>query len=195
MNYEKFKKQMDFLLEIDKMKNIFRQTYISDASRKENDAEHSWHMALMAFVLAEHFDSPDILKTVKMALIHDIVEIYAGDTYCYDPEGSKDKAEREAKSAEKVFGILPDEQGREFLELWREFEGMETKEAVFASILDRLQPLMLNYASRGVSWLEHGVVSDQVRERDAIFKSGPEVIEAYLEEVLSESVKKGYIIK
>ncbi|MEA4815399.1 MAG: HD domain-containing protein [Lachnospiraceae bacterium] len=195
MDYEKFKKQMDFLLEIDKAKKIVRQTYISDASRQENDAEHSWHMAVMAFLLAEYFDSPDVFKTIKMVLIHDLVEIYAGDTYCYDESGYEDKEKRETESAKKLFGLLPEGQEKEFFELWREFEDMQTKEAVFASILDRLQPLMLNYAAKGISWLEHGIISGQVRKRDAIFKNGPEVINKYLEEVLSESIKKGYMIK
>ena len=141
---ETLEKQLAFIMELDKIKNITRQTYISDGSRKENDAEHSWHLALMCFVLAEYSNEPiDVLKTMKMVLMHDVIEIDAGDTYAYDVEGNKTKRERELRAAERIYAILPDEQAKEYRALWDEFEAMETPEAKFANVLDKLQPLLL----------------------------------------------------
>ena len=154
-----FEKQISFIMELDKIKKITRQTYLSDGSRKENDAEHSWHLALMAFVLADYANEPiDVLKTMKMVLLHDVIEIDAGDTYAYDTEGNKTKRERELKAADRIFGLLPEAQQKEYRGLWDEFEAMETPESKFANMLDKVQPLFLNDASGGISWEEHGAL-------------------------------------
>lgn len=164
---ERLKKQIEFMLEIDKLKNIYRQTYVLGENRKENDAEHSWHIAILAFMLAEYSNEPvDVLKVMKMTLLHDIVEIDAGDTYCYDSEGYKTKADREEKAAQRIFGLLPQDQQEEFYALWREFEDGNSNEAKFAAVLDRLQPLTLNYTKNGISWKEHDVHKNQVISRN-----------------------------
>ena len=190
---KKFQKQMEFLLELDKIKQIYRQTYISDKSRKENDAEHSWHTGVMAVVLAEYFPKADLLKTIKMMLFHDVVEIYAGDTYCYDKEGNADKEEREKEAAQKVYGLLPKGQKDEFISLWKEFEEGQSEEAKFASMLDRLQPTMLNDATEGKSWLEHGVKKEQVLKRNEILLKGPKVVEKYAKDIINSGHLKGYL--
>ncbi len=160
---DRLKKQLEFMLELDKMKNLYRQTYVLHEDRKENDAEHSWHIAVMAFLLEEYANFPvNTLKVIKMLLIHDVVEIDAGDTYRYDEKGYKTKADREEKAAQRIFGILPEEQKEEFYSLWREFEDCQTNEARFASVLDRIQPMLLNYTKGGTSWQEHGVYKSQV---------------------------------
>ena len=143
MEQSRLKQQMDFILEIDKEKFIGRQTYLSDGKRKENDAEHAWHMAIMVFLLAEYAnESIDLLKTIKMLLIHDIVEIDAGDTYAYDEEGKKSQKDREMRAARRIFGILPEDQAQDLMALWREFEERKTPEARFARTMDNLQPMM-----------------------------------------------------
>ena len=163
-----FEKQMAFIMELDKIKKITRQTYLSDGSRKENDAEHSWHLALMAFVFADYANEKiDVLKTMKMVLLHDVIEIDAGDTYAYDTEGNKTKRERELKAADRIFGLLPDAQRMEYRGLWDEFEAMKTAEAKFANMLEKVQPLLLNNASDGKSWVEHGVKESQVLARNS----------------------------
>ena len=147
----RLRKQLDFILELDKMKNLYRQTYVLHEDRKENDAEHSWPLAILAFMLAEYSKEPvDVLHVMKMVLLHDVVEIDAGDTYCYDSEGYKSKAEREEKAAQRIFGLLSDDQRDEFYALWREFEDSETADARFAAVLDRIQPLLLQSRSHGV---------------------------------------------
>ena len=159
----RLEQQMNFIIEIDKLKEIVRQTYISSAERKETDAEHAWHFAIMAVLLAEYANEPvDVMKVVKMALIHDLVEIDAGDTYLYDEEGAKTKADRENKAADRLFHMLPEDQGEEFDSIWREFEERKTPEARFAAALDRLQPVMLNDATNGKAWEEHGITEEQV---------------------------------
>lgn len=191
---ERLKKQIEFIVEVDKMKNIYRQTYVLHENRKENDAEHSWHIALMAFILAEHSNVPvDVLKTMKMVLIHDIVEIDAGDTYCYDKEGYKDKPQREEKAAQRLFGMLPDDQKNEMYALWREFEEMNTPESKFAAVLDRIQPLTLNYRKGGISWQEHGVKKDMILERNKHVADGSEEIWDYVLEILNDAELKGMI--
>ena len=183
IDIERLKQQFAFIQEIDKEKTIFRQTYLSDASRKENDAEHSWHMAVMAILLAEYSNEKiDVLKTVSMILVHDLVEIYAGDTYAYDTTGNSDKAERELKAADKLFSLLPDDQREKFRALWDEFEAGETPEAKFAITMDRIQPLMLNNASEGRSWREHGVKSSQVYGRNVTTAQGSEALWRYADE-------------
>ena len=160
---ERLQKQIAFIKEIDKVKSIFRQTYLADGTRKENDAEHSWHIALMAVLLKEYVsEDVDVAKVMTMVLIHDLVEIDAGDTYAYDSEGAKSKREREVKAADRIFGILPEDQGMYFRELWEEFEAYETPDAKYAHLLDNFQPLLLNDASGGRSWNEHGVHKSQI---------------------------------
>lgn len=168
MDLDRLKKQFAFIEEIDKEKNIFRQTYLADGNRKENDAEHAWHMALMVMLLSEYSNEKiDVLHTMKMVLIHDLIEIYAGDTYAYDTVGNATKRERELEAADKLFNILPADQATELREIWEEFEACETPEARFASSMDRIQPLMLNNASGGRSWAEHEVRAEQVYGRNS----------------------------
>jgi len=193
MQSERFDKQMEFLLELDKIKQIFRQTYLADKSRKENDAEHSWHACLMAVVLAEYFPDADLLKVIKMMLLHDVVEIYAGDTYCYDTKGYEDKALREQMAAQKVYGLLPTEQTDELIALWQEFEEGESPEAKFCAILDRIQPTMLNNAADGISWVEHNIKKEQVIERNAVTFQGPEIIGEYIKNIIDKAYLKGYL--
>lgn len=191
---DRLKQQIDFILEIDKMKNIYRQSYVTDASKHENDAEHSWHLAVMVMVLGEYFDKDtDTLKVMKMVLVHDLVEIYAGDTYLYDEKGYEDKAKREQEAADKLFAMLPQEQKDEFMGLWHEFEAKNTKESKFAAVLDRLQPVLLNYSTKGKAWLEHGVPYEKVREKQKDVFNGPKEISQFLDELLKDAVNKGYI--
>lgn len=193
MESKRFNRQMEFLLELDKVKQIFRQTYLADKSRKENDAEHSWHSCIMGVVLGEYFPEADLLKTIKMMLIHDVVEIYAGDTYCYDTKGNEDKAEREQNSAQKIYGLLPADQQEELMDLWQEFEEGKSPEAKFCAILDRLQPTMLNNAAEGISWIEHGIKKEQVKKRNAVTFQGPKVIGDYMENIIDTAYDKGYL--
>ena len=184
--------QMAFILEADREKNIGRQTYISDGTRKENDAEHAWHLALMAALLAEHSTKPvDTAKLMTMVLIHDIVEIDAGDTYAFDPEGARTKEDREQAAADRIFGMLPKDQGAWLRGLWEEFEHEDTPEARFARALDRLQPLMLNIATDGKSWEEHGIRRSQVMKRN---EKTPEAFPAlweYLQGGINRCVEEG----
>lgn len=198
MNYdnERLRRQIDFVTEIDKLKNIYRQTYVLGEDRKENDAEHSWHIALMAFLLAEHSNQKiDVLKVIKMLLVHDIVEIDAGDTFCYDSEGYKTKADREEKAARRVFGILPQDQSEEFYGLWREFEDGITPEAGFANVLDRIQPLILNYTKDGISWKEHDVCKSQVENRYAKTSSSSTDLTQLALSLIDDASKKGWLKK
>lgn len=190
---ERLKKQMEFLMEVDKLKQITRQSYLADGSRKENDAEHSWHLAMMCVLLREHANEDfDVLKTVAMVLIHDIVEIDAGDTYAYDEKGSQSKAEREQKAADRLFGILPKDQGEYFMGLWREFEECRTPEARFASAMDRFQPMSLNSASEGKSWKEHEVAVSQVLKRNARMEEGSSTLWNYAKEnFLKKGIENG----
>lgn len=193
---DRLKKQIEFMVEVDKLKNIYRQTYVLHEDRTENDAEHSWHLALLAFLLAEHSNQPiDVLRTMKMVLIHDIVEIDAGDTYCYDTEGYKDKAERETKAANRIFGILPDDQRDEFMALWLEFEENTTPESKFANVLDRIQPLTLNYRKDGISWKKHSVRKEQVVNRNIKTAEGSEILWEYVMEILDDAEMKGFFTK
>lgn len=193
MEKERFNKQMEFLLETDKVKEIFRQTYLADKSRYENDAEHSWHACIMAVVLSEYFPDADLLKVIKMMLFHDVVEIYAGDTYCYDQEGYADKDEREMNSAQRIYGLLPDDQKEALIKIWREFEEGETPEAKFCNILDRVQPTMLNDAADGISWKEHGIKKEQVLKRNKVTFEGPRVIKEYMENIIENAWKAGIL--
>lgn len=192
---KRLEEQMDFVREVDSLKNVDRRSYILDGSRNENDAEHSWHLALMAIILSEHSNGQDLdlLKVIRMLLIHDIVEIDAGDTFAYDEEGNRTKVQRERECAERIFNILPDDQARELLSLWEEFEARETKEARFAASLDRLQPILLNHGTKGRTWREHGVLADQVRKRNEHIHEGSETIWNYTKDLIEDSVKRGYL--
>ena len=189
---ERLEKQIQFIVEADKVKNIFRQTYLADGRRKENDAEHSWHLALMAVLLKEHMnEDADVARVMIMVLIHDLVEIDAGDTYAYDEKGAQTKREREVKAAERIFGILPEDQGRYFRELWEEFEAYETPEAKFAHLLDNFQPILLNDASGGKSWVEHGVHKSQPMKRNERIPGTPDIIWEKMQEIFEKHVENG----
>ena len=191
---ERLKKQLEFLLEIDKEKQIFRQTHIVGYGRRENDAEHAWHMAIMAFVLAEHADNPvDVLRVVQMVLIHDLVEIYAGDTYAYDEAGKATQRERELAAADRIFGMLPADQGKQMRGVWEEFEAYETPEARFAHLLDNYQPLSLNDANGGKDWLSHGVTRSQIMKRNERTLDVSEAMGRVIRQVIDKNVEKGTI--
>ena len=193
---ERLEKQICFIVEVDKVKNIFRQTYLADGERKENDAEHSWHLALMAVLLQEHMeDKADLTKVMIMVLIHDIVEIDAGDTYAYDEKGAQTKREREVKAADRIFGLLPEDQEQYFRELWEEFEAYETPEAKFAHLLDNFQPLLLNDASGGRSWKEHGVHRSQPMKRNERIPDTSETVWEKMQEIFDKHVKCGNLLE
>lgn len=192
---ERLKKQMDFILEVDKSKMVGRQTYLSDGSRKENDAEHSWHLALMAVLLSEHANEKiDVLKTVTMVLIHDIVEIDAGDTYAYDEKGHETKRAREVAAADRIFNILPEDQAKYMRSLWDEFEENSTPEARFAHSLDNSQPVLLNDAADGPGWREHKVRAAQVYKRNEITGLGSEKLWEFVDALFQKNIKKGNIL-
>lgn len=191
----RLEQQIAFILEIDKVKHVFRQTILPDERRRENDAEHSWHIALMAVLLQEYAkEKIDVMKVMTMVLIHDLVEIDAGDTYAYDEEGAKTKRERELRAADRIFGILPEDQGAYFRELWDEFEAFETADAKYAHMLDRLQPFLLNDASEGVSWKAHGVRREQIEKRAAIAGETSVEIWEYMKSIIEKNVEQGTII-
>ena len=191
----RMKQQIAFLMEIDKVKNIFRQTYLADGKRKENDAEHSWHLAIAAFLLKEYVaEDVDVMKVMIMVLIHDLVEIDAGDTYAYDAEGAKTKRAREVAAADRIFGMLPEDQGGYFRELWDEFEAYESDDAKFAHLLDNFQPLILNHESNGKSWTEHHVKKSQIYKRnEKIEETSPEVWER-MKQIVEEHIALGHVI-
>lgn len=192
---DRLRKQMNFILEVDKLKKIGRQTYLSDASRKENDAEHSWHLALMTLLLSEHANTEiDVQKVITMVLIHDIVEIDAGDTYAYDEAAKLSQRAREEKAADRIFNLLPQDQADKLRAIWEEFEERKTPEALFARTLDNAQPMMLNDATDGRAWREHQVKKSQVMSRNKDTHKGSERIWEYLESMVNDNVKKGNII-
>lgn len=191
---ERLLQQIQFLVEIDKLKTVLRQTRLIDADRRENSAEHSWHSAVAAMVLAEHAnDSIDLAKVLKMVLIHDLVEIDAGDTFCYDYAGYADKALREERAAERIFGLLPQEQGREFRALWQEFEERATPEARFAAALDRFMPVLHNLHTGGGTWTRHGITRAQVEERNSPMAEGSVTLWAYISRALDEAEAAGIL--
>ena len=193
---ERIQKQLAFSLEIDKVKNILRQTHLSGHGRRENDAEHSWHMAVMAYLLKEHANEQvDISRVMLMCLIHDIVEIDAGDTYAYDTDSQKSQKEREDRAKERIFSLLPEDQKAEFISLFDEFEANETPEAKFAHAMDNLQPLMLNDSNDGADWREHGVASKQVYKRHSKTKLGSEKLYEITDGILQANIEKGNIKK
>lgn len=192
---ERLRKQLDFSLEIDKEKNIFRQTHLSGAGRNENDAEHAWHMAIMTYLLKEYADDGfDVSKAMLMCLIHDIVEIDAGDTYAYDPEGKKTQKEREEKAKERIFGMLPSDQRDELTAIFEEFEEGETSEARFVRAMDNLQPLILNDSNGGNDWKEHGIRASQVYKRQGSTKEASAVLYEHTDSIIRKNIKKGSLI-
>ena len=209
MDISRLEAQLAFLMEADKLKNIYRQTYtrVDDLPpmpegsnvtapypRKENDAEHSFSLALFTAILAEYSNEPvDVLKTIKMVLVHDIVEIDAGDTYCYDDAGNTTKADREKRASERLFGLLPKEQETEFRSLWEEFEERKTPEAKFAAVMDRIQPLLLNLSREGISWQEHGIHLHQVQNRNKLVAEGSQSLSDYIFALLDDANKRGIL--
>jgi putative hydrolase of HD superfamily len=195
MSNERLEKQVEFIVEIDKLKHIMRRTYLMDNSRHENDAEHSWHLAMMTVLLSEYAEEKNIdtARVVKMVLLHDIVEIDAGDTFCYDTAGQEGRLEKEMDAAERIFKILPDDQGKLFRELWDEFEERKTAEAKFAASLDRLQPLLHNYYTKGYAWKENGVRSDIVIDRNKHIREGSTDLWNFAKQLIEDAVEKGYL--
>ena len=186
--------QIEFIREIDKLKYIFRKTKLINSDRPENDAEHSWHLAMMAIVLAGHANEPiDLEKVMKMVLIHDIVEIDSGDVFAYDTTKSHDNFDEELKAARRIFGILPEEQAEEFINLWIEFEEMKTPESKFVRALDRLEPLLQNASNNGGTWREFDVKYDKVIEKKKAIKDGSEELWKFAENLIDESVEKGIL--
>lgn len=194
MNADILLKQIEFIKEIDKIKYIERKTKLFNSDRRENDAEHSWHLAMMALVLAEHANEDiDILKVIKMVLIHDIVEIDSGDIFFYDADNGHNNTEAELKAAKRIFGILPAEQAEELINIWLEFEDAETAEARFAKSLDRFEPLLQNYSNKGGTWQEFDVSHDMVYGMKRIIKDGSRSIWQYAEELINDSLDQGYL--
>lgn len=191
---ERLKQQLDFALEIDKEKNIFRQTHLSGHGRNENDAEHAWHMAIMAYILKEYSNEPiDVARVMLMCLIHDIVEIDAGDTYAYDAENLKTQKAREDAAKDRIFSLLPKEQKEELIQLFDEFEAFQTPESKFAHAMDNLQPLMLNNSNGGSDWKEHSVSAAQVYGRQEKTRLGSEKLFEVIDQVLQDNIRKGTI--
>lgn len=190
---DRLKKQMEFIMEMDKEKGIGRQTYILKGDRKENDAEHSWHLALMAMLLSEYSNEEvDVAKVMSMVLVHDLIEIDAGDTFAYDDKGNETKRERELAAAERIFNLLPEDQAAKLRGLWDEFEEAKTPEAKFALAMDSVQPLMLNDASGGKSWREHDVEAGRVLERiEKKIAPGSNVLAEMTRNVVEENIEKG----
>lgn len=187
-------RQMQFIMELDKLKAVLRQTTLADCSRPENSAEHSWHLALMALLLAEYAPQPlDMRRALAMALLHDVVEIDAGDSFCYDAEALRTKDEREARAAARVFGLLPADQAAAARALWDEFEAGETNEARYVGALDRLQPLLMNYASGGGSWKRHGIALARILERCAPIGDACPLLWEYAQDVIREAVKRQFV--
>jgi putative hydrolase of HD superfamily len=191
----RFQKQIEFIIEVDKLKHVLRQTILMDRSRRENSAEHSWHIALLVFVLAEYSPETDIdlLHVMKMLVIHDLVEIDAGDTYCYDDKGREDQAQREKNAADRIFGLLPSDQATEFRALWDEFEKRETPESRFANAMDRVQPFLHNYFTKGQTWQAHNINSRQVHKRMRPLKDGAPDLWDYVNNLILDAVNNGIL--
>ncbi len=192
---QRLEQQMAFIIEVDKIKQIYRRNYVIGTDRHETDAEHSWHLAIMAVLLSEHVTGypVDILKIIKMVLIHDIVEIDAGDTYCFDAQAGMDKEARERAAADRLFGLLPLDQAQEMRALWEEFEQRVSPEARLADALDRLQPLLLHYKTEGKSWRLNNIVSAQVRERNKRTKEIAAELGQLVEQIIQDSIARGYL--
>ncbi|HEY46223.1 MAG: phosphohydrolase [Anaerolineae bacterium SM23_ 63] len=194
MDLDRLNQQIRFIIEADKLKSVLRQNYLPEQDRHENTAEHCWHLALMAFLLVEYADSEiNIGHVIEILLIHDLVEIYAGDTYCYDEDETQDQEEREAQAAEKLFGLLPLDQSARLHELRNEFEEGRSPESKFAASLDRLMPLLLNYYSQGRSWKEHSITADQVLTRNRLICEGSDQLWSFAQSIIEDSITKGYL--
>jgi putative hydrolase of HD superfamily len=191
----RFQKQIRFILEMDKLKQIFRQTFITDKTRQENSAEHSWHIAVMAFIFSEYAQDPqvDVFRIVKMLLVHDLVEIDAGDTFCYDKQACESQPERELKAAKRIFNLLPMDQARQFESLWKEFEECQSPTARFANALDRLQPLINNYYTDGMAWQKNGVKSHQIAARNHRIAEGAPKLGRYASELIERALERGLL--
>lgn len=197
MHLDRLKQQIRFVIEIDKLKRVARQTILMDRSRLENDAEHSWHLAVMAMLLSEYAaeNGIDLFRVVKMVLVHDLVEIDAGDTYCYNDEDIQDQIKREEQAADRIFSILPDDQSKEIRLLWDEFNDRETPEARFAAALDRLQPLLHNYNTDGLMWKKNDIRRSQVILRNRPIKDGAPTLWEYAARLIDDAVEKGFLAK
>jgi 5'-deoxynucleotidase YfbR-like HD superfamily hydrolase len=195
MSTKRLEQQIRFVVEIDKLKEVYRQTYLMARSRKENSAEHSWHLALMVLVLSEYADGGDldIVRVLKMVLIHDLVEIDAGDTLVYDEKVRQEKKAVEMAAAERIFNLLPGDQSGELRALWDEFEARQTPEAKFARALDRVQPILHNYQTRGLAWREHGITAGQVLERNRHVEEGAPELWQLVRRLVAGAVEKGYL--
>lgn len=195
MNQNRLEQQFKFLVEVDKMKNVARKTLLADGSRQETDAEHSWHFALMAMVLYEYCDckNVNIDRVIRMALVHDLIEIYAGDTFAYDVKGNESKLAREAAAADRLFAILPEDQAVTYRKLWEEFDAMETADAQYAASIDRLQPIINNFLTAGHTWQLGNVTSAQVYERMAPIETAAPELWKVVEFIINDSIEKGYL--
>lgn len=185
---------MEFIVELDKMKSILRQTSLINEDRREDDAQHSWHISVMAMVLSEYSNEKiDVCKVIKMLLTHDLVEIFAGDTFCYDKEGNNDKRERELIAAEKIFGMLEEDKGKELRALWDEFEEMKTPESLFAASMDRFQPMLNNYHNNGGTWIKYNVAKEEIYKRIAPLKKSSDEIWSFAEKMIEDAANRGLI--
>ncbi len=192
---DRFRQQIEFILEVDKLKNVLRKTILMDRSRRENSAEHSWHIALTVLILSEYAKDSDVdlFRVMKILLVHDLIEIDAGDTYCYDDQGRKDQARREKKAADRIFNLLPVDQAGTLRELWDEFEERKTPESKFANALDRLQPFLHNYFTEGQIWQENNIKSAQVKSRMHPVNDGAPILWNYVRFLIDDGVKKGFL--
>ena len=192
---DRFRRQIEFILEADKLKNVLRKTILMDRSRRENSAEHSWHIALTVLILSEYTKDLDVdlFRVMKILLVHDLIEIDAGDTYCYDDQGRKDQDRREKKAADRIFNLLPADQATTLRELWDEFEERKTPESRFANALDRLQPFLHNYFTEGQTWQENNIRSAQVKSRMQPVDDGAPVLWKYVSSLIDDGVKKGFL--
>ena len=194
---KRFKRQIEFILEADKLKKVARRTTLLDVSRQENSAEHSWHIALLVLILTEYAEDEnlDFLQVIKLLLVHDLVEIDAGDTYCYDKAGGQDQKARETKAADRIFNILPADQARALRTLWDEYEAKDTPESKFANALDRVQPFLHNYFTRGHTWQKHGINKKQVIARMQPVIDGSQFLWEYVSSLIDDAVKQGFLAK
>lgn len=194
METDRLARQIQFIIEIDKLKQILRRTLLIDSSRYENSAEHSWHLALMAIVLIEYApEDVDLAHIIKMLLVHDLVEIEAGDAFCYSIQDNEDKVEREAQAAARLFGLLPEEQATQLHLLWIEFEAQETTSAKFAAVLDRLQPLLHNQQAKGKPWQDHGITRSQEFQRMRLVEQGAPILWSFVQQIIEDCVVAGYL--
>jgi putative hydrolase of HD superfamily len=196
-NNLRLQRQVEFIVEIDKLKQVLRQTFTTNNLRQENSAEHSWHIALMAILLAEYVDSTkiNVFRVVQMLLIHDLVEIDAGDTFCYDDAARKDQHERELQAAERIFNLAPRDQAKTLMALWKEFEACETLDSRFANAIDRLQPLLNNYFTKGKAWIKHNIRRNQVVDRNCIIREEAPKLWDYVKELIDDAVQQGFLEK